>query len=240
MADKDLAFQFSGPYVQTFMQAIDEQLAINDPVVAYFYLLSIETAVSPQLDTIGGMVGYPWPNAPTGIFGDNNFLFGAAADFPMIDVLTGFGSTGSPGVGGLLSSSSPAIGNKIPIGFYRLLLVEVAKIKADGLSMISIDRLCKVFGEDYIIEQTADVAVYLTLDTYTSFPETSDTMGLTGLDPAYANLGGFLWTSDPASHPDSDIYITFITQIGAGYLWLIQQIFNRFTTAPQIYVSQGA
>jgi len=240
VADKDLAYQFSGPYAQTFMQAIDNELAVNDDIIAYIYLLSIQTAVGTELSTIGGIIGYPWPNAPTGIFGDNNFLFGAAADFPLYDNLTGFGSTEDEAIGGLLSSSSPAIGNQIPIAFYRLLLVEVALIKASGLSMIAIDRLCKVFGEEYIIEQTANANNYLTLDSYTEYPEESETMGLTGLDPIYANRGGFLWTSDPSQHPDSDIYITFITQIGPGYLWLIQQIFNRFTTAPQIFVSQGA
>ena len=194
MADKDLAYQFSGPYVQTFMETIQTHMDEYLPIIEYFYELAIDTAEPEQLAFIGLIVGYPWPAAPSGIFGDNNFVFGEEADFPVIDNLTGFGDlTGS--IGGLFSSSNPAIGNLIPIFQYRILLKQVAYLKFHGLTLVSIDKVCQVFGPSYTID--------------------------------FGPLAG-----------GSDIYIGFITQIGPANLWVIQKIFEKFTTAPQVFVSQ--
>ena len=192
MADKDLAYQFSGPYAQTFMETVQEHMDIYKPILEYFYTLSIETADTDQLAFIGQIVGYPWPSAPLGIFGNNNFVFGDAASFPVYDPLTGFGNlTGS--IGGRFSSADPTVGNLIPMEQYRLLLTQVAYLKFHGLTWVSIVNICKAFGEDFTI--------------------------------GYGTIPG-------------DIYISFITDIGPGSLWLIQKLFDKFTTAPMVFVSQ--
>lgn len=239
MADTDLAFQFSGPYAQDLIGVVAQNIAVRDPIIEYLYSLSIGSAEATELATIGGIIGYPWPTSPTGTFDANNFLFGSSDSFPTISGLNGFGGVDTPGVGGLFSSSSPAVGNFIPIAFYRLLLIEVAFLKYNGLSMTIIDRICHVFGPLYTILQLSTNNNWLTLGASADFPNSSVDQGLSGVDPPFNAQGGLLYSAVPSQSPDSDIYIVFQTQIGAGYLYIIQQLFNRFTTAPQVFVSQG-
>jgi hypothetical protein len=198
--------------------------------------LSIASANATELATIGGIIGYPWPTAPADTFDDNNFIFGSAASFPTISGLNGFAGVSSPGIGGLFSSATPAVGNLIPIGFYRLLLTEVAFLKYNGLSMVIIDRICHVFGQEYTILQVGSAGNWLTLGAAADFPNSSDMQGLSGVSPPYDVQGGKFFG---VGINDSDIFVQFQTQIGAGYLYIIQQLFNRFTVAPQVFVSQG-
>ncbi len=236
MADQDLAFQFSGPYSQALVAAVQQEIDIRTPDIAYLLGLSIASAGATELATIGGIIGYPWPTAPAGTFDSNNFLFGAAASFPTISGLNGFAGVSSPGIGGLFSSATPAIGNLIPIGFYRLLLTEVAFLKYNGLSMTIIDRICHVFGQLYTILQSGGGNTWLTLGAAADFPNSSALHGLSGVSAPYINEGGKLFG---IGFNDSDIQVVFQTQIGAGYLYIIQQLFDRFTTSPQVFVSQG-
>jgi len=236
VADKDLAFQFSGPYAQALVTAVQQEIDVRSPSIAYLFGLSIASAGPTELATIGGIIGYPWPTAPTGTFDDNNFIFGSAGSFPTISGLNGFAGVSSPGIGGLFSSATPAVGNLIPIGFYRLLLTEVAFLKYNGLSMTIIDRICHVFGQLYTILQLGAGGNWLTLGAASAFPNSSILQGLSGVNPPYDAEGGKFFG---VGLNDSDIFIQFQTQIGAGYLYIIQQLFNRFTTSPQVFVSQG-
>lgn len=233
MPDRDLAFQFSGPYVQTLMAAIQAEIDRRLPIIEYFDSLSIDTAEGDELETIGGIIGFPWPNAPTGIFDDNVFTFVTYTDPLEVNPLIGFSGV-DVSTGGLFTSATPAIGNKIPIEFYRLLLTQVAYLKAHGLTFKAIDQVCHVFGEEYTINSFAMSSFILGADA--DFPEYDSEHGLSGVDAPYDEEGGLL---GPFSGVNSDISIVFQTQIGAGFLWLIQQVFDRFTTAPQIFVSQG-
>jgi hypothetical protein len=217
------------------MAVIQAEIDKRQPLIDYFNDLSIATAQGDQLATIGGIIGFPWPNAPTGIFGDNNFLFGAAADDPESDPLTGFGGIDTT-TGGLLSSATPAIGNLIPIDFYRLLLTQVAYLKSHGLTFKAIDQICSVFGPLYTILFSEDTGSFILGDN-ASFPTLDADHGLSGVTPPYDTMGGMLGGVGIAN---SDIFITFQTQIGTGYLWLIQQVFEKFTTAPQVIVTQGS
>lgn len=239
MSDPNLAYQFNGPYVQALMAAIQSEIDETAYIIEYLNELSIESADATELATIGDLIGYPWPAAPANTFNDNNFLFGTESSFPTLSDLNGFGGV-STTIGGLLSSAFPEVGNIIPIGFYRLLLTQVAYLKYTGLSLTAIDQICYVFGPDYEILQLAQGRNYFTFGEFADFPNSSALQGFSGVNPPYTTQGGLLYTSDPSAVPDSDIYIVFHTQIGAGYLWLIQNIFNRFTTAPQVFVSQGA
>ncbi len=236
MADQDLASQFSGPYAQSLITAVQQEIDIRTPDIAYLFGLSIASAGPTELATIGGIVGYPWPTAPTGTFDNNNFLFGSAAGFPTISGLNGFAGVSSPGIGGLFSSATPAVGNLIPIGFYRLLLTEVAFLKFNGLSMTIIDRICHVFGQSYTILQTGGAGIWLTLGAAADFPNSSATQGLSGVSPPFSTEGGKLFG---VGFNDSDIQVVFQTQIGAGYLFILQQLFDRFCVSPQVFVSQG-
>lgn len=240
MNDPNLAYQFNGPYSQDLMAAVQSEIDLKDPIIAYLFQLSIATAEATELATIGGIIGYPWPSAPTGTFDSNNFIFGSAATFPTISGLNGFAGVDSPGIGGQFTSATPAVGNLIPISFYRLLLTEVAFLKANGLSYVSIDRICHVFGPLYTFSNPDIIGNFLQLGDAASFPTLSTMHGLSGVNPPYLGAeGGLLNSAIPGGISDSDIYITFQTNIGSGYLWLIQNLFDRFTTAPQIFVIQG-
>jgi hypothetical protein len=198
--------------------------------------LSIASAEATELSTIGGIIGYPWPTAPTGTFDSNNFIFGAAASFPTISGLNGFAGVSSPGTGGLFSSATPAVGNLIPIAFYRLLLTQVAFLKYNGLSMTIIDQICHVFGQSYTIQQAGSTNNWFMLGDAADFPNSSSAHGLSGVTPPYDTQGGKLFG---VGFNDSDIVVEFQTQIGAGYLYILQQLFNRFCVSPQVFVSQG-
>ena len=236
MADQDLAFQFSGPYAQSLITAVQQEIDIRTPDIAYLFGLSIASAGPTELATIGGIVGYPWPTAPTGTFDSNNFLFGSAAGFPTISGLNGFAGVNSPGIGGLFSSATPAVGNLIPIGFYRLLLTQVAILKFNGLSMTVIDQICHVFGQSYTILQAGSSNNWFQLGAAADFPNSSAAHGLSGVSPPFNTEGGKLFG---VGFNDSDIQVVFQTQIGAGYLFILQQLFDRFCVAPQVFVSQG-
>jgi hypothetical protein len=216
------------------MNAIQAEIDKRQPIIDYFNNTSIDNSEGDQLSTIGGIIGFPWPNAPTGIFGDNNFLFGEAADAPEFDNLTGFGGDGLT-IGGLLSSATPEIGNRIPIDVYRLLLTQVAYLKSHGLTLKAIDQICSVFGAEYTIMFLDDTGNFI-LGFAADFPVLDAEHGLSGVTPPYDTMGGKL---SGVGISNADIFVTFQTQIGSGYLWLIQQVFAKFTTTPQVFVSQG-
>ena len=239
MSDPNLAYQFSDPISQDTMQAVQSEIDLRDPAILYLTQLSIATAGATELATIGGIIGYPWPLAPIGTFDSNDFIFGAAASFPTISGLNGFAGVNSPGIGGQFISASPAVGNHVPIAFYRLLLTQVAILKAQGLSYTVMDAICHVFGQSYTFSNPLISGNFLTLGSAASFPTLSTMEGLSGVNAPYDAEGGLFSTAIPGGISDSDIYITFHTQIGAGYLWILQNLFLRFTTAPQVFVIQG-
>ena len=240
MSDQDLAYQFNGPYSQDLMASVQGELDLREPAIQYLLNLSIQTAGSTELATIGGIIGYPWPAAPFGTFDNNDFIFGSAATFPTISGLNGFAGVNSPGVGGQFISATPQTVNLIPIAFYRLLLTQVAYLKFNGLSYTAIDNICHVFGPSYTFSNPDLIGNFFELGSAATFPILSVDHGLSGVNPPYLGMeGGLLNTAVTGGIVDSDIYITFNTNIGPGYLWLIQNLFDRFTTAPQIFVSQG-
>lgn len=240
MSDANLAYQFSDPISQDTMQSVQTEIDLRDPAILYLAQLSIATAGATELATIGGIIGYPWPLAPTGTFDNNNFIFGSSASFPTVSGLNGFAGVNSPGIGGQFVSASPAIGNLVPIAFYRLLLTQVAYLKANGLSYTVIDQICQIFGPNYTFGNPTLNSNFLTLGAAASFPTLSVMNGLSGFSSPFNAEGGLLSSAVPGAIPDSDIYITFHTQIGAGYLWILQNLFFRFTTAPQVFVIQGS
>ncbi|ADX42562.1 hypothetical protein [Tetrasphaera phage TJE1] len=239
MNDQDLASQFDGPYSQGLMTAIQAEIDVRAVIIQYLESLSIDSAGPTELSTIGGIIGYPWPAAPTGTFDGNAFVFGSSDLFPSISDIYGFSGASLPGTGGIFTSSTPEAGNIIPISFYRLLLSQVAYLKATGLSYTAIDKICYVFSPDYMFFNPLLEDNIFQLGAAEDFPNSSSTHGLSGVDIIYHDQGGVLTTAVSGGVVDSDIYIIFNTPIGSGYLWILQALFDRFTTAPKIYVIQG-
>lgn len=236
MTDPNLAFQFSGPYVQALVSAIQTEIDKRNFIILYFEALTIQNANADQLANLGYIVGYPWPNGPTGIFNDNNFTYDTYTLFPEINPLISFGSLDGT-VGGLLSSTTPAVGNLIPIQTYRNLLTQVAYMKYNGMSLASIDKICKVFGSSYTINSAGAYNSDFIFGDAALAPQVDAAQGFSNGNAGL--VGGELSSMTPGVLPDSDIKITFQTYIGTGNLYIIQQVFNRFTTAPQISVIQG-
>lgn len=163
--DPDLALQFSGPYVQTFMTAVQRMIDKRLAVMEYFYTLTLQTADTDRLYFLGGLVGFPWPSAPAGTFDDNSFTFGSAAAWPTINNLQGFGSFFDPTIGGLLSSAVGVIGNLIPVSKYQQLLAIAAQIKHNGMTLANIDNICQLFGASYTITFLSDGDILITFIT---------------------------------------------------------------------------
>ncbi len=111
-------------------------------------------------------------------------------------------------------------------------------MKYSGLSISTIDAVCHVFGDDYLITQPSNpMGPYLHLSDAADFPETSPDLGLA--DGNSGTVGGLLYFGNTDQYPDSDITVIFYTYIGPGYIWLLQNLFAKFTTAPQINFVQG-
>jgi len=222
-----LAKQFSGTLVQSQIDATQAEYAKADSMLSYWHDLTIDTADENDLVSIGYLVGYPWPTAPTGTLDANAFKFGASGSYPTVSTI-GLSTIGSL-VGGILTSSLPSVNNKVPITVYRQLLKAIAFAKWNGLSYETIDAIAASFG---------------TLNySYTSFAANKFTFGTSASYPTFnttTSLGyGRLQSTNAGYFPDSDIYITYLTPITSANIWVCQETFNAITTSPRVFVSNG-
>jgi hypothetical protein len=142
--------QLSGPLVQSVINAIENCDHDIDPILDYFYGLSIDTASDDELIIIGLLIGVPWPTAPSGTFDDSLFVFGEDGDLgEVIDFTRGFGDR-ETGRGGILVGSSYVSSQIMPVAQYRLLLKAIAKLKLKGLSFVVLDEIVSIFAETYV------------------------------------------------------------------------------------------
>lgn len=227
-----LATQFSGPLVQSTVNAQLTEWQKFDPVLDFFYNLSIDTADEYWLEKIGQWIGYTRPLCPAGIWDDNSFTYTDLAHQGN-DELTGYGSL-DPALagGGVYISSSSSFATKMPIDKYRLALKQFAYIKYNGLTLYSLDTLAKVFGDDYKFIYD-DTDYYF---RYTDLSHAGDSIS-SGYGSLTLGTGGGAYYS--ASGVASDIYLVYNTNIGAGNVFLIQNVLDHFTTAPQVFVVIG-
>jgi hypothetical protein len=196
MLNEFLWSQLSGPLAQDTINAIQACDTDTNPILEYFYDLSIDEASEAELTILGLLIGIPWPTAPSGTFDDNVFIFGAAGSLgSVIDYNRGFGSL-STGRGGVFRGSSYIASQKLPIGSYRQLLKAIAKLKWTGLSFAAIDAIVSSFTLNYV----------------------------------------YLW--DLAAPTDLHIKVSSAA-VSPGGLFIMQRIFDRFSTDPYIEVSRG-
>jgi len=222
----------SGPYAKAYMESIQNELGFPETqsdnsfahyaMVQYMYNLSLDTANSSALapigsellDSIGKIIGYPWPSVFNADFG-NNFQFIQAVNFPGSGI-TGFSGTDVYGnvspLNGLFTTANPSAGgNYLNVPAYVSILKFVAKIKWSGISIISIDQLLKDF--------LTSLGYVVTTGSYTIY---------------IGNPNGGSTIVDT-----SDIFIRLSmskSNIGVGYLYSLQYMFNKVCTAPQIQI----
>ena len=229
-----LAKQLSGPLAQATISTVQAQYALSDPIISYWYGLSIDTSSDADLVGIGYLVGLPWPSAPSGYFSSVSFLLGSASLYPKASP-TGLSGTSLP-QGGILASDSSGSTVLIPSGSYKILLKAYAYMKYYGLNWVSIDKIASSFGTlNY--SYRASNANQLTLGTSASYPTVDTLHGLSGIS---VTTGGYLSSVNPSYFPASDIIISYATPISLASLWILQSLFSNVCTAPQIFVRNGA
>lgn len=165
--DEDIWKQLNGPIAQAIGAAIDTKLKPYYTEYAYMQALAISTANGDWLNTIGELVGVPWGIAPAGVFDDNLFIFGKDATYPVISGDHGFAKVVDgtvTGPAGTLGTAQALSSYTIPIASYRQVLLSVAKVKYQGLSLPLISDICLIFCPDrgYTIVWTSEMEITIT------------------------------------------------------------------------------
>jgi hypothetical protein len=196
MLNEFLWSQLSGPLVQSLINAIENCDHDIDPILDYFYELTIDTASDEELIIIGLLIGVPWPTAPAGTFDDTVLILGPAGSLGVvIDRFRGLGDRGT-GLGGIFQGSSAVSSQIMPVAKYRLLLKAIARMKLKGLSFTVMDEIVSIFSSSYV----------------------------------------YLWDLSGAT----DIHIKVSSlDVSAGGMFILQKIFDRFSTDPYIEISRG-
>lgn len=154
--NKWLPSTLSGPIPSALDASSQASFAESDLELSYMRGLSIDTAEADVLIKIGLLVGLPWPSAPAGTFSNNRFTFDAAAYFPTLSNLKGFGGMGLV-IGGGLSTARDDTKVLMPISSYRALLKLIATAKIKGFSVKTLDDLVHAFvSTPYTISWNSD------------------------------------------------------------------------------------
>jgi hypothetical protein len=218
----------SGPYASSYFKGIQKELGFqyNDltppagqyGILNYLYNLSIDTANSSslapvgsgELANIGMLIGYPWPSVYAANFNYNVFQFINSPDFPGTNVNIGFGDAVLGISHGRFASTEPGqAGIYIPVFAYRIILKFVAAVKWNGLNIVSLNNLLA----DFVVALGYNVSGAYTI-----------------------NFGD----GGPTVSQKTDIYVNFnmtTANIGGGWLYVLQDVFNRICTSPQVYLS---
>ena len=159
--DPRLPRQMNGPVINSFMQALGEELNPADQINAYLYGMSLETAQEADLESIGKVIGYPRPLMPAGFNDENTFVFGT---LPLSqDYDKGLASVDTM-LGGELASVDDFQSVYMSLTIYRRALRIMARIKANGMTLENIDRIAALVNSDYTISWTdeGDITIHYT------------------------------------------------------------------------------
>lgn len=218
-----------GPYATAYMNSIQSELGIPSSgiyasskhyaMIEYMYGLSIDTANSSaltalgsgELSYIGQYIGFKWPSVYAADFA-NNIQFIPASSFPGPNPYIGFSSAASGITYGTFTSSNPIqVGVFASVSVYRVILKFIAAVKWNGFNIIQIDEL---------LSSILDTLGYVVIGGYT------------------ITIGSPFSQTDIASK--TDVYINFnfnTANIGVGYLYMLQLVFNKICTMPQVQLS---
>ena len=151
--DPRLPRQMNGPVINSFMQALGENLGPADEIDSYLYGMSIATAQEKELESIGKIIGYPRPLMPAGLIDESTFVLGT---LPLEqDAQKGLASVDTM-IGGELVGVNDLVSVYMPLPTYRRALIIMARIKAYGLTLENIDKIASLVNEDYELSWTED------------------------------------------------------------------------------------
>lgn len=159
--DPRLPRQMNGPVINSFMQALGENLDPADQIDSHLQGLSIATAQEKELESIGKIIGYPRPLVPAGLINENTFVLGT---LPLQqDGQKGLASVATM-IGGELSGVNDLVSVYMPLPTYRRSLIIMARIKAYGLTLENIDKIASLVTTNYEITwtQQGDVTIHYT------------------------------------------------------------------------------
>lgn len=147
----NLARQLSGPLISTVVDGVSYQINRMVPYLNYLKSISLDTALDTDLETIGFIIGFIRPLVPNEVILEKLFKFSNYLVAPSFSE-TGFGAVDGSIQGGNFSELGEVLDtNKLPLTQYRFLLKAVARLKWNKLSLVSVDKVCKLFHTDYDI-----------------------------------------------------------------------------------------
>jgi hypothetical protein len=225
-----LANQFSGNLAQAVINALQSSYEQYDSALAYLTSLSIDTATTGELENIGLLVGLPWPTVPAGYINDNGFQLGSYLLFPETDPDHGVGSV-SGSTGGHLGSVFNNVGDLIPEALYRTILKAYAILKYENITIHSIDVMSNAIGIGYMIQIPR---IFFTFGDASDWPTIDASRGFGDVGSA---TGGPFASSNGSVN--SDIYIVFPADTPVMNIYVLQQVLNRVTTDPQIFIAKA-
>lgn len=146
--DKGLPRQMNGPVINSMLASMDRAIGPSAEIADYLYGLSLATAQEAELENIGKLIGYPRPLMPAGFSEENTFVLGT---LPLSqDQSQGLSAVGTM-LGGELVGYDDLQSVKMNLGQYRQALQIMARIKARGLTLKSIDEIAALTSNNYTI-----------------------------------------------------------------------------------------
>jgi len=225
-----LANQFSGNLAQATINSFLASFQEYDSALAYLSSLSIDTATTGELENIGLLVGLPWPTVPAGYINDNGFQLGSYLLFPETEPDHGVGALDGSS-GGHLGSVFNNVGDLIPEALYRTILKAYAVLKYENITIHSIDVMCAAIGMGYMIQIPR---LFFTFGDASDWPTINPDLGFGDVG---SSTGGPFASSNGSVN--SDIYIVFPSDTPVMNIYVLQQVLNRVTTDPQIFIAKA-
>lgn len=225
-----LANQFSGNLAQATINAFLASFQEYDSALSYLSSLSIDTATTGELENIGLLVGLPWPTVPSGYINDNGFQLGSYLLFPQTEPDHGVGALDGSS-GGHLGSVFNNVGDLIPEALYRTILKAYAILKYENITIHSIDVMCAAIGTGYMIQIPR---LFFTFGDASDWPTINPDLGFGDVG---SSTGGPFASSNGSVN--SDIYIVFPSDTPVMNIYVLQQVLNRVTTDPQIFIAKA-
>lgn len=164
--DKRLPRQMNGPVINSFMQALGENLDPADQIDSHLQGLSIASAQESELESIGKIIGYPRPLMPAGLADETTFVLGTT---PLAyDVSKGLSTVGSA-LGGQLVGVNDLVSVYMALPIYRQALITMARIKAYGITLKNVNEIAALMDTSYEISWTEDGDILIHYDEAIGF-----------------------------------------------------------------------
>ena len=154
------AKQLGGPVISNTLSAVESFINQTKPVLDYFLSMSIDSANAKHLEFIGHIMGFDRPIINTQDFSEALFRFTSTYT---VNPEIGFGYLPETSVGGVLDYIGAQFAY-LDQEEYRKIL-KVLGALTSNISVVLIDKICKIYSDNYIIAWTAINDINITMYT---------------------------------------------------------------------------